>query len=358
MNEKAIDNKLQNRTGHPAGQRLALPGQLLRLVSLLLVTTLIGAFGYYLYNDFLVGAGPVETESDLIIIDESGSQTVVLDSTEINSVAAPVEIQEADDQIDLDSITACISQEIIDEAEHPLDPLLEMARRGVEVVRKNVRDYEATIVKRVRWKGKLQGEEFIRCKIRHACVDAENPENCTPLSVYTRFLRPKAGQEAIWMQGCNEGKIIAHGPPGLLNVLSLKLDPDSSMAMRGNRYTIESIGMLNLLEKMIAKGEHDKQFGSCVVKLTRNVRVGTANCTRFEIIHPEPSEYYDYHKAEIYIDDERNLPIAYRGYDFPDSPTGGPKLIERYFYKDILINVGLTDDDFDPGNENYQFPGY
>ena len=357
MNEKAIDNNLRNQTANPACQRLALPGQLLRLVSLLLLTVLIGAFCYYLYNDFL-GPGSIETDSDLVIIDESGSQTVVLDSTEINSVAAPVEIQEAEDHIELDSITACISQEIIDDAEHPLDPLLEMARRGVEVVRRNVRDYEATIVKRVRWQGKLQGEEFIRCKIRHACDDPEDPDNCTPLSVYTRFLRPKAGQEAIWMQGCNDGKIIAHGPPGLLNVLSLKLDPSSSMAMRGNRYTIESIGMLNLLEKMITRGEHDRQYDSCVVKLTRNVRVGTATCTRFEIIHPDPSKYFDYHKAEIYIDDERNLPIAYRGYDFPESPSGRPKLIERYFYKDILINVGLTDEDFDPSNENYQFPGY
>ena len=341
-------------------QRLPLFGQLMRIVSVTLFATLLGFVCYYVYDD-IFGKEVVADQGVDIVEIASAEDTVILDSTEINSVAAPVESPDSDqDSVELDSITSCISQEIIDEAEHPLDPLLEMARRALEVVRENVRDYEATIVKRVRWNGKLQGEQFIRCKIRHGdCDDAETtPEKKMPLSVYTRFLRPKAGQEAIWIDGCNDGKIIAHGPPGLLNVLTLSLDPNCSMAMRGNRYSIECIGMLNLLEKMIEKGENDRKHGSCIVKITRNVRVGSSNCTRFEIIHSEPVENVDYHKAEIYIDDERNLPIAYRGYDFPDSPGGRPKLIERYFYKDILVNVGLTDADFDPANEAYDFPGY
>ena len=335
----------------------------MRFVSLCLLLFLVGTFCYFLYDD-VYGGQNTDGEFDIAqTITDSGSetQTVVLDSTEINSVASPVEIDASNatvDEVEITSITACISQEIIDEAEHPLDPLLEMAKLGVEVVRKNVQDYEATIVKRVRWKGKLQGEEFVRCKIRHAYCDANEPGSSIPFSVYTRFLKPKAGQEAIWIKGCRENKIIAHGPPGLLNVLSLKLDPSSSMAMKGNRYTIESIGMLNLLEKMIEKGENDRKLGDCVVRITRSIRLGGASCTRFEIIHPENTGVYDYYKAEIYIDDDRNLPIAYRGYDFPDSPGGRPKLIERYFYKDININVGLQDQDFDPANERYQFPGY
>ena len=359
MNDKVINKDFPKHSAATPDQKLALPGQLMRLISLLLIAILVGAFCYFVYSDFFGETQAAQPEIDVVEVLPTDADTVILDSTEINSVSAPVEINNPNgENVELTAITACISQEIIDEAEHPLDPLLEMAQLGVDVVTKNVRDYEATIVKRVRWNGRLQGEEFVRCKIRHAYHDPSDPENTVPFSVYTCFLKPKKGQEAIWMKGVRDNKIVAHGPPGLLNVLTLKLDPDSNMAMRGNRYTIESIGMLNLLKKMIDKGIHDRQHGTCEVKLTRNVRVGTATCTRFEIIHPKKTKHFDYHKAEIYIDDERNLPIAYRGYDFPDEPGGRPKLIERYFYKDISLNIGLTDEDFDPANEKYKFPGY
>ena len=335
----------------------------MRFVSLFVFAILVGTFCYFLYDDVYGGQNKEDVVEPVqsVAASDLETQTVVLDSTEINSVAAPVELSKSADNVEdveITSITSCISQEIIDQAKHPLDPLLEMAKLGVDVVTRNVQDYEATIVKRVRWNGKLQGEEFVRCKIRHAKCNPDSAENAVPFSVYTRFLKPKAGQEAIWIKGCRDDKIIAHGPPGLLNVLSLKLDPTGSMAMKGNRYSIASIGMLNLLEKMIEKGENDRKLGDCVVKITRNIRIGGASCTRFEIIHPENTGQFDYYKAEIYIDDDRNLPIAYRGYDFPDSPGGRPKLIERYFYKDIVVNVGLQDEDFDPANDLYKFPGY
>lgn len=33
-----------------------------------------------------------------------------------------------------------------------------------------------------------------------------------------------------------------------------------------------------------------------------------------------------------------------------------PVLEEEYTYMDVKLNVGLTDEDFDPDNKTYQFP--
>jgi hypothetical protein len=98
-------------------------------------------------------------------------------------------------------------------------------------------------------------------------------------------------------------------------------------------------------------------LGDCEVNITRNVMIGDARCTRLEIIHHEQNDQFDFHQAEIYIDDDRNLPIAYRGFTWPEEPGGKPLLLERYLYKDIELNVGLTDLDFDPANPEYHFPG-
>ena len=312
-----------------------------KLFLFLLITAACCATGYYVFYG---------KARDVVADEETGEteQTVVI------TEAPPEETKET--KIPSTSITASISQEVIDTAEHPLDPLLEMAKRGFEIVSNNVQDYEAVMTKRVRWKGKMQQEYKLLCKIRHAQCD-EDPEKSVPFSVYSRFISPKKGQEAIWVEGCNDEKLIAHGPVGFMNLMTVHLEPTSSMAMSGNRYPVQQIGMLNLIKLMIEKGTHDRNYGDCKVILTRNVMVDDARCTRLEIIHEKQAEHFEFHRAEIYIDDDRNLPIAYRSYIWPDAPGGRPKMLERYYYTDIKINVGLTDSDFDPANESYDFPG-
>ncbi len=324
-----------------AANRLALSGQLMRFLALSAVAAGGLAFVYCLYGD--VFAPNDESNQELNEI-----HPVTIGESSLTPVG--------DAEIPSTALTAFITQEVIDNAEHPLDPLLEMARNAIQFVEINVQDYSATIIKQVRWQGKLQSEEYIACKVRHGVYDPD-PAKSIPFSVYTRFLKPKAGQEAIWVEGCNDDKLIAHGPAGLLNVLTLRLDPEGSLAMKGNRYTIRSIGMLNLIKLMLEKGERDLAHDDCEVTITRNIPVDGANCTRLMIVHHEQMGHFDFHKAEIYIDDERNLPIAYRAWLWPEEPGGKPLLLESYLYTDIKTNLGLTDRDFDPANGEYKFPG-
>lgn len=252
------------------------------------------------------------------------------------------------------AITAAINQKMIDEADHPFDPLLKIAKLSVEAIDENVRDYKARLASQVFADGKLQQEKFLECKIRHAhTIDGEE----IPFSVYTLFLKPESnvGQEAIWVEGRNDGDLIGHAT-GLLNVKRFKLDPDGPIPMKGNRYPISDIGMRNLIVKMSAIGEKDRQHGECEVTIKRNVQVNGCVCTMLQAVHPYPRDHFEFHIARIYIDDSRNLPIAYEGFSWPEKPGDPPPLLEKYYYTDIQLNVGLTDLDFDPSNEKYNYP--
>ena len=347
MNEQDTNTNKTNSGASPAPtradgrRRLTVFGWLMRLVSIATIAISCFTIAMFIYQDVSgQKADPIEDIVEPVVFSEPEPESIAAEPEPVSPVA----------------ITACISQEAIDNADHPLVPLIEMAKYGADYIQNHVQDYTAVITKQVRWKGKLQPEEKMFCKIRHQICDGES-ETKIPFSVYTRFIAPKRGQEAIWVKGCHDGKLVAHGPKGLLNLMTVYLEPDSRMAMSGNRYTIESIGMLNLIKKMVEQGTQDMKHEDCEVKLTRNFMVNDRRCTRLEIIHNEPAEHFEFHRAEIYIDDELNLPIAFRSFIWPDEPGGKPRLLERYYYTDIKINVGLTGADFDPANDSYDYPG-
>jgi hypothetical protein len=254
------------------------------------------------------------------------------------------------------AVTALVSKKDIVEAEHPFDPLLKVAEACIEKVDANIVDYKATLVSQVFADGKLQPEKYLECKIRHKRSEDGNE---IPFSVYTLFLKPKenVGQEAIWVEGWNKGNLVAHAT-GLLNVKRAYLDPDGSIAMQGNRYSIREIGIRNLIVKMCETGEKDRQHGECRVTIKRNVDVNGCQCTMFQAVHPKKREHFDFHIARIYIDDARNIPIAYEGYLWPEKEGEAAPLIEKYYYTDIELNIGLTDEDFDPGNKAYNYPSW
>ena len=249
-----------------------------------------------------------------------------------------------------------ISQRVIDQAEHPFDPLLIVARTCLETIDRDIRDYSATLISQVRVKGELMPPRKLACKIRHP---SDDPSDLVPFSVYTRFKEPTriAGQEAIWVEGWNEGNLVAH-LTGLANVKRFYLAPESSYAMEGNRYPIYEIGFRNLLAKMVEVGLRDREHGECQVTVKKNLEIDGRPCTMLEVQHPVKRDHFEFHIARIYIDDEREFPLGYEGYLWPKEEGGEPELLEKYFYTEVQTNVGLQDIDFDPANEKYSFPSW
>ncbi|MGI9515721.1 MAG: DUF1571 domain-containing protein [Pirellulaceae bacterium] len=234
----------------------------------------------------------------------------------------------------------------------PIDRALDIARDGLAHIRADVRDYTATMIKRERINGAVNDAEFMKLKVR-----SRNEAEGIPLSVYMRFLKPAAfkGREVIWVEGRNNGKLTAHEGSGVLSGIVANLDPDGMMAMRGNRYPIYEAGIENLVFRLIEKGERDKSMGEAVVQFYEQTKINGRECTLIQVTHAEQRPGYDFHICRIFIDKEMQVPIRYAAYGWPLEPGGKPTLEEEYTYLNLDLNVGLTDEDFDINNSEYDF---
>lgn len=230
--------------------------------------------------------------------------------------------------------------------EHPLMPAVRWAREGLKQI-EAIDDYSATLVKREQLNGEVGEHEYMFVKVRHR-----------PFSVYINFLAParSKGQEAIYVEGRNDGKLLAH-PTGIRQRLvgTVSLHPTSMLAMAGNRYPVTEIGILNLTRRLIEVGENDMRYGECEVKFLENAKINGRNCTCIQVMHPVKRPEFLFYLARIYVDTELNLPIRYEAYDWPESPGAAPKLQEEYTYLNLKLNNGFTDLDFDVANPAYNF---
>ena len=151
-------------------------------------------------------------------------------------------------------------------AEHPLAPLVKYASERYQFVDQQVRDYTCTLVKRERLGGRLSDYEILSMKLRHGKV--EQGKVVTPFAVYVRFLAPAElrDREALYVDGRNDGKIIARRGGLRLPYVTAAVDPTGELAMQGNHYPVTEIGFKNLLQRLIEVAREDMHYGECEVK--------------------------------------------------------------------------------------------
>ena len=99
------------------------------------------------------------------------------------------------------------------------------------------------------------------------------------------------------------------------------------LAMRGNRYPIYEAGIENLVVRLIEKATRDRAAGDCEVQYFMGAKINKRSCSMIEVVHNERRSPYEFHKAQVFIDDELNIPIRYVSYDWPSSPGGKPILM-------------------------------
>jgi hypothetical protein len=237
---------------------------------------------------------------------------------------------------------------------HPFAPAIERAKNSLKRI-ESIKDYSALITKRERVGGKLLDYQYLSAKIRHE-----------PFSVYLRFLGPPdlRGREVIYVAGRNDGKLLAHEPTGKKGVLGVvgnligtaSVAPTSALAMMSNRYPITKIGLLNLTRELIEVGERDMRHQEADAKYYGNAKVNDRPCEAWVFTHPTRRDYFRFHRAEVFIDKELNLPIRYASYDWPAKEGDSPVLLEEYTYSKIKLDNGFTDLDFDAKNPQYEFP--
>jgi hypothetical protein len=234
---------------------------------------------------------------------------------------------------------------------HPFRPAIDHAKRALKSMEK-IKDYSCVTVKLERDRsGRLGEYQFMFAKIRHE-----------PLSVYLKFLAPEAvkDREVIYVAGQNDGKIVVHEPRGLGSLAGalvgpLKFPPNGPIPMRDNRYPITEIGILNLTRRLVEVGELDMKYEEADAKYYPNAKVNDRPCEAWVFLHPEKRPYFRFHRAEVFIDKEFNIPIRYASYIWPEKAGDAPVLLEEYTYTRLKLNGGFRDEDFSPNNPNYGF---
>ena len=234
-----------------------------------------------------------------------------------------------------------------EEKPHPLAKALELARESQRAL-SEVKDYKATFTKKELVKRKYFSHEM-QMKFR-----------TEPFSVYLKFQKAHPGREVLYVAGQNKGKLKAHDPGGLAAFVgTLDLLPTSSQAMSEGRHPITEIGMHNMLDAVIRQWEEETKYGEIQVDLYPEAKLetpsGSRNCTAILSQHPRPREEFKFHQTILYIDKETKFPIHLEQKGFPTPADPEPPIVEIYSYTNIEVNVGFTEQDFNPKNKQYKF---
>jgi len=239
---------------------------------------------------------------------------------------------------------------------HPLDRALSIAHAGLQGCRANINDYTALLVKREQVGGELTAHQFMYAKIRNR--KRVGGKLTQPLSVYLKFLKPAdvKGREVIYVEGRNGGNLVAHegGFKGRF-LPTVNIPPDGMIAMRGQRYPMTEIGVENLMIKLLERSEMAKQFTDAQCEFRKNAKIKDRTCTVFQLTLPTKRPELVFYQAQVFIDDQLNIPIRYIAYDWPRREGAPLEVLEEYNYLNLKVNVGLTDRDFDPNNPAYNF---
>lgn len=234
--------------------------------------------------------------------------------------------------------------------------MLQLAEDALAKTIANLDDYTARLIKQEQDRsGVLQpaSEMTIKSITRHA-----GDQHDGPLKVYLRFESPSSvrGREVIWVENENDGKMLVREAGMVGAMMTVPLPPDGFLAMQGQRYPISEIGLTRLLEKLIERGNEDRTDPDVHVFQTEGYLFDGRPLTHLRIERSTPSgRANDFAVAELVLDRPQNLVVSYRSFDWPKSDGAERPLIESYEYHDLKTNVGLTSQDFDVANPDYDF---
>ncbi len=191
------------------------------------------------------------------------------------------------------------------------------------------------------YKGKELPAEVIDLKMR-----------ARPASIYMKWSEPEEqrGREAIWRAGWNDGKLCARSDSWVVS-----LAPDAGRAMETNRHPITDAGFAYTVAMLARDLEIGRKDPTCFTRATdlgeRRVFGAESHCYEVETDKARCTGLYGY-RAQFCVDRGSGLPSEVNVWDRED---GQVRLVERYGYERIRVNVGLTDADFDPANPRYGF---
>jgi outer membrane lipoprotein-sorting protein len=204
-----------------------------------------------------------------------------------------------------------------------------------------IQDYTARFVKRERIKDRLRDAEDIQLKFRE------------PGQIYMRWMGPDApGREILFVKGRDQDRALIHEPKFPSSLITILTRPDSPLVLQESRHPITDVGLGRLIDLLASHTHRAITRGELATREVPAVGPsGPAKAERrLELITPKTATGYLAHRAVVTIDSATRLPVAVELFGASD------ELLASYTYKDLIVNPGLTDRDFDPTNPQYTFP--
>ncbi len=202
----------------------------------------------------------------------------------------------------------------------------------------------ATFHKRERLGGRLEEQNVMLLKVRRE-----------PMAVYMRWQQPDPGREAIWQANADDAQILVH-PGGWKRKFAplVKVDPYGARAAEGGRRPIDTSGPWHFSDRLITIVKAQKPDA---VDVTLDEHpLYASQCHRFTLLRTS-TEGGDFHKAVIYIEKDRLLPIGFDMYSPPAEDSTTPVLEESYAYANLELDPSIEEIEFSTTNPKYQYHG-
>jgi outer membrane lipoprotein-sorting protein len=171
-----------------------------------------------------------------------------------------------------------------------------------------------------------------------------------PLKIYLRWLQGKhEGRQALYPAGVDGDELWVRLPL-LVGAVTVSLDPQSPRARKGSRHPITDVGIGKLLDFIADNASRGLHQGELTIEDHGQRTTFDRPAQRYVLHFPaDPAKGYYCMTALIDVDHEYRLPVYAEIFDWHG------QLIERYGYRDLRVNHGLTEEDFNPHNPAYGF---
>ena len=223
---------------------------------------------------------------------------------------------------------------------HQDDPLayLKQARDDYD---RRIRDYICDFTKQELLGGRLGKEQLAQAKFREG-----------PFSVYlhitknpTRARRLLYVKDGIVKDGRQQMVVQPEGPIARLLVNSVERPIDGRDARRAARKTIADFGFARSLDLLIKFADIAKQKDRLDIQYIGEGEIDGRPTYMIERRSPIDDSSYAWPDARVivHMDQEWHLPVACFSYEDLDAT----RLLGKYIYTNVRLNVGLQNTDFD-----------
>jgi len=171
-----------------------------------------------------------------------------------------------------------------------------------------------------------------------------------PFDVYLAWDAEEGGvREALFRQGWNDGRVRVR--TALFGIpLIGDLAPNGYLARRGSLYPLADFGLNRLVERLQDQLLREWLRGELEVRFPGVQEYDGHPCYLFEFFFPHSQGHASLSSRVVtYWDVAQGIPIKYEAFDWSD------RLTERLEFRQVQLNVSLSEADFEAANPAYGF---